>query len=144
MAADNHLVQKVLPSMQQAQKTAADSLFNEGVRTWLNFSDIAKVGKFDFAQLHTQLFPREEVNAQCARLRADSAATVKDYATARISGDYLGAMERDFRMRQRSRIRLFVHAGNRARSNSREIGPLLDNSTGWLKELFGDQLVGIA
>jgi hypothetical protein len=51
--------------------------------------------------------------------------------TAKLSADFLAGLERDYRMRTRSRVRMFVHGGNRASANGLAIGPLARN-TDWL------------
>ena len=126
MAADKQLATVVEYMVTQQAAVAAKSRQN-GDRPWLDFSDIATVGKFDFAGLH-ELFTRDDSNDNYARYKTTAGTEAKDVHTAKLSADFLAGLERDHRMRMRSRIRMFVHAGIvTAGKNGLATGPLRSN-----------------
>ncbi len=129
---------KVLNYLQGAQILIASGTFGATGRPWLNFSEIQVVGKFDYAGLH-QIFNRNASNDEYGSLRAAPESKAKNLQTAKLSGDYLAGLERDYRMRQRTRIRCIVHAGNRSAANGSGQGPLRRNSTGWMSRILAEE-----
>lgn len=128
----NHLV--------QIQARISEGTFNSDQRPWMNFEDLKKVGQFDFAGLK-EIFTRQQSNDEYGKLRSASNgdALSKDIQTLKLSADYLASLERDTRMRRRSRIRMFVHAGCRSAANGADNGPLRVNSLDWLSRIMTEQ-----
>jgi hypothetical protein len=140
MAIDPQL-HKVISALAASQKEAAGSALASTRRSWMDFQDIKVVGKFDLEGQHA-LFDRGFSNDQYAKAvlqqQADAdedGAKVKSVQSTKISADLLGGMERDYKMRVRSRIRMFAHGMNRAAGNNLVSGPLQGNTIGFLTRL---------
>jgi hypothetical protein len=131
-------LEKVIKYLIATEGMVAKGIFGPEQRPWVNFDTVQVAGKFEFAKIH-KLFDREASNKEYGTLRTKKGAKVKDLQTAKISADYLAGFERDYRMRTRSRIRLFVHGGNRAAGNGKEVGPLRRNTTDWLVRILGEE-----
>ena len=140
--ADNSIVQleKVVNEMSTTSGRIATGTFGAEGRPWLNFEKLQKVGQFDYEGLH-QLFDRKPANDEYAKA-ISSAAARKLAQVAKLAADYLAGMERDMRMRRRTRIRMFVHGGNRAAANGQDNGPLKVHSIGWLSRISGEEKKG--
>jgi hypothetical protein len=123
----------IVRQAQQQLETVGKGIRSEDEqRRWFDFREVGTpVGKFEYEKLHT-LFDRSKGNEEYIKMRKDKDAKVGEAQTAKISVDFLAAMERDFRLRHRSRIRLFVHASCRHTSHSQDNGPLRVNTIGWL------------
>lgn len=128
---------KIVNYLGGVESDIATGMFGATGRPWMNFAEVQVVGKFDYAGLHA-LFTRVGSNTEYADLRSQREAQSKNLQTAKLSGDYLAGLERDYRMRQRTRIRCIVHAGNRAMANSSSEGPLYRNSIGWLGRMLSE------
>lgn len=131
-------LEKVIQYLVTVEDQVAKGIFGLDQRPWINFDTVKVVGKFEFKEIHT-LFDREASNKEYGTLRTKKDAKVKDLQTAKISADYLAGIERDWRMRMRSRIRLFVHGGNRAAGNGLTAGPLRRNSIDWLVRVMSEE-----
>jgi hypothetical protein len=127
-------LQKIVSYLVSAEDKVAKGTFGAGQRPWVNFSDVKKAGKFDYAALH-ELFDRSASNDAYAKGTTDATTPGKDMQTAKLSADFLAGFERDYRMRTRSRIRMMVHGGNRAAANGLGNGPLRRN-TDWLARVL--------
>jgi hypothetical protein len=130
-------LEKVVSSMAKAEAAIAAKGAKGGDRPWLDFHDISPTGKFNFAGLHG-LFDRKVSNDAYAKLRENPNAVSKDIQTAKLSADFLAGTERDYRMRQRSRVRVFVHGLARAAVHGNAAGPLTKHSVGWLSRALTD------
>ena len=124
-------MEKIVDKMQEQCETAGNGMFGDADRKWFDFRDLTKVGKFEFEKIHT-LFSRDKSNEEYLKLRKNAQAKMGDLQTAKISAEYLSALERDFRMRHRSRIRNFVHAGIRMYAKGQDAGPLRKQALDWL------------
>lgn len=133
MAIDPQL-EKIVSYLVTTEDKVGQGTFGSGQRPWVNFSDIQKVGKFDSAGL-AKLFTRQSSNDAYVKARSEKSATSGDLQTAKLASDYLAGMQRDYMMRTRSRIRTIVHAGNRAKANGMDQGPLRRNSIDWLSRI---------
>lgn len=136
MAVDPQL-EKIITSIVTAEGLIGPGIFGAGQRPWFNFADVQKVGKFDYAGIHA-LFTRDSSNDTYAKARQSATTTSKEIQTAKLSADYLAGMERDYRMRTRSRVRMFVHGGNRAVANGSAKGPVKVNSIDWLSRMLAE------
>lgn len=139
MAIDPQL-DKVISSMTSCQKEAGTACKSDGDRPWLNFSDIKKVGKFDFSGVH-DLFNRNSSNDEYARLKQSGSSQVKDIQTAKLSADFLAGCERDYRARTRSRIRTLVHGSVVSPvAMGESTGPLRRNTIDWLGRIMVEEV----
>jgi hypothetical protein len=123
--------------MTKAEAAIASKGAKGGDRPWMDFQDVAVAGKFDLKALHS-LFSRQTSNRAYTQLRENPAAISKDIQTAKLSADFLAGTERDYRMRQRSRVRMFVHGLARAAVHGNAAGPLTTHSVGWLSRAITD------
>lgn len=126
----------VIQSAQTQCEKIAEGMFVQGDRPWMDFSDLQVVGKFDFEAVHA-LFNRDKANEEYVKIRQDTSDKAKAYdvQTAKLSVEYLATLERDFRMRHRSRIRNFVHAGVRMQAKGNDAGPLRVQALEWMSGL---------
>lgn len=136
MAIDPQL-NKIVDYMQKTEAVIAKGMFGAVGRPWLNFNEVQVVAQFDYAGIH-QLFNRDAANNEYGTLAGQQDAKSRDLVTAKLSGDYLAGLERDYRMRTRSRIRSIVHCGNRAAANGMGEGPLRRNSIEWLGRVLAE------
>lgn len=139
MAIDPNL-ETIVSAMQSNAGESADGMCKAGQKLWFDFRGETgdKVGKFEYEKLH-KLFNRDNANEQYIQGRNKIGTIARNIQTAKMSGDFLAGLERDFRMRHRSRIRMFIHAGTRYDSNSKPIGPLRRNTTEWFNSLNGEE-----
>ena len=127
------------PNLQDVVKSIKTSLTDKSVALlgnqqvpWMNFQDVVLAGKFDFDLLHS-IFDRTAINTDYSGILQNTSAIAKDMMSAKIAGDYLSTCERDFRMRMRSRVRMFVHAAvNAAETHGSDEGPISKNILDWL------------
>jgi hypothetical protein len=136
MAIDPQL-EKVVSSMAKAEAAIATKSAKGGDRPWLDFHDLTPAGKFDMKALHG-LFDRKAANDAYAKLREGPETLSKDIQTIKLSADFLAGVERDYRMRQRSRVRMFVHGLARTAAHGNAAGPLTKHSIGWLSRALTD------
>ncbi len=135
MAIDPQL-EKVIGNVTDTEKQISEKMKGKCDRPWLDFHVIQKVGKFDYAGVH-QLFTRAKSNDEYVTKRKQKNTRVKDLQTAKLSGDYLAALERDHRMRTRSRVRTFVHAEVTATdANGSNDGIIRKNTIDWLGRIL--------
>ena len=127
---------RIIDSMQAQCESIYKGMFVSGDRPWMDFRDLEIVGKFEFDKVH-ELFNRDKANEEYLKLRQASAGKAKifEVQTAKLSVEYLATLERDYRMRHRSRIRNFVHAGVRMKAKSLDSGPLRVQALNWLDSL---------
>lgn len=140
MPIDTNL-QKVVEYLVATEQQIGLGAMGQGQRPWLDFLDLGAVGQFDFAGLHN-LLNRDDANNQYAQLTAQEDGKSKDLFTAKLSGDYLGGLERDLQMRRRSRVRLFVHGGARSVAQGSNKGPLRTSTIDWMTRLLEDTKEG--
>lgn len=135
MAIDPQL-EKVVQYLITTENTISTKLRANSDRPWVDFETVKRAGKFDFSALH-QIFDRQASNNEYVSKRQNDKTQAKDLQTAKLSGDYLAALERDHRARTRSRIRTFVHGGVVATaSNGNAQGPLRRNTLDWLGRIL--------
>lgn len=131
--------QKVINSAVAVERRKAAAAAGQDIRPWLNFSDINRVGKFDLTGL-AALFTRSNINSTYVPAKNTSTTTLaKQVQSLKISGDVLAGFERDFRMRNRSRIRVLAHSGARSSANGQATGPLSVNSIGYMTRLMNEE-----
>lgn len=128
--------QEVVPVMRTACSELAQGTFGAIGRPWLDFQELAVVGKFDFAGV-AKMFDTKPASDDFLSVKKQQ-GKAKDAITAKLSADFVDGLEMDFRMRQRSRIRMFVHSANRYAMHGRPDGPLTVNTTTWLEGLAKD------
>ncbi len=130
MAMDPQL-ETVIGYLVGFQERSANGAFGAEQRPWMDFKEVREAGKFDFAAVH-EIFTRARSNDDYANVRSNPQGLGRELQTAKLSADYLAGFERDYRMLRRSRIRMIVHAGNRAAGNGNAGGPLQRNTIDWL------------
>ena len=143
MAIDKQFV-TVLQYLRAAQGQIAQGTFGGGQRPWLDFLPLGAIGKFDPLGQHTAWFDRADSNQSYQTANTLPAAPAKNLQTAKLSGDLLGSIERDYHARCRSRVRMFVHAGGQAEAHAQATGPLTRHTLRWLQNLETDKPVGSA
>lgn len=130
-------LQKVVKAVSKVAANNALYATGKGSRQWNNFSALVAAGKFDFTKTKS-IFDRSGVNSDYTGARASAKTQAKDLQVSKLGGDILAGMERDYRMRTRSRIRCFVHTAARAKANGVANGPLTLSSVGFLTIIAGD------
>jgi hypothetical protein len=128
---------KVVQYLVGAENGVASGTFGSGQRPWVNFSQVARVGKFDYKGID-DIFTRKALDDGYTAKRQDKGTLSKDIQTDKLSADYLAGCCRDYKMRTRSRIRMLIHGGNRAAANGTATGPLLMNSIEWLSRIANE------
>lgn len=136
MAIDPQL-NKIISYIQGVEIQISHGMFGAAGRPWMNFNTVQVVGQFDYAGIQ-QLFNRNAANNEYGTLAGQQDAKSRSLSTAKLSGDYLAGLERDYRARTRSRIRSIVHCGNRAAANGLSQGPLRRNSIEWLGRVLAE------
>jgi hypothetical protein len=134
MAEDTNF-KPVVENLIEAEKEIAEGVTQSGQRPWMDLQDIAAIGNDDANGLNG-ILTRNDANNKYATLVADADTQVKDIQTLKLSADFLAGLERDMGLRKRSRIRLFVHAANRTRSNGTDSGPLRRNTLDWMSRIM--------
>jgi hypothetical protein len=139
---DPQLEQSVVPYMIQTEKRISEKMKAGGDRPWLDFADykgLTPAGKFDFAKLHEN-FNRKSATDDYASKRKQRDAQVKDIQTSKLSIDFLSGCERDWRMRTRSRVRMFVHAEvTSPAALGDSAGPLRKNTIDWMSNIMVEE-----
>ena len=132
---------KVINSAVTVQTRKAAAAAGTDIRPWMNFSDVAQAGKFDFTAL-AKIFDRSDINnGYTSAKNTDETTTAKQVYLFKIQGDILAGFERDMRMRTRSRVRSLSHTSARDKANGQTAGPLTLNSIGYLTRLLKEQSV---
>lgn len=138
MAIDPQM-EKVISYIVETEKDIAQKQRGNGQRPWLDFHTVKRVGKFDFPGVH-EIFQRNRSNDDYVSKRSKADTKAKDLQTAKLSGDYLAALERDHRMRLRSRIRTFVHAQvTMPDANGTADGVIRKNTIDWLGRILAEE-----
>jgi len=141
-------LEPIVVEIRLTEEANGEALRSAGGRTWLDwtgvegFSGDKAVGRFDYERLH-ELFDRSAANKDYLVQRADINAQTMNVQTSKLSVDFLAACERDWRMRTRSRVRMFAHAAARHRAHGLPAGPLTVHSVGWLSVQLKEQKVTI-
>jgi hypothetical protein len=134
----------LVDSIRDAQKQIADGITINAARHWMDFRDIKVIGKFDKEEGENgleairDLFKRTAIDTAYNQERSNADAIAKDTQALKLMGDFLAGSERDWRMRQRSRVRMFVHGACIARSNGDKAGPLQRNTIHWLTRVLSE------
>ena len=124
-------MEKVIGAMQTQSDKVSQGLFVDSNRQWFDFRDVKEAGKFEFDKVH-EIFDRSTANSEYLKLRQSAGALAGDMQTAKLSVEYLSVLERDYRMRNRSRVRNFVHAGVRMWAKGLDVGPIRAQGFNWL------------
>lgn len=131
-------LEKVVGYLVATEEKIADGTFAKGRRPWLDFEPVKKAGKFDLAAQH-EIFDRSASNDAYANARTQPDAKLKQAQTAKLSIDLLAGMERDHKMRIRSRVRMLVHGGVRATHHGDDAGPIRRNMIDWQSRILSEQ-----
>ena len=137
MGADPQLA-KVVDYLVATEKKVADGTFGKARRPWLDFEDVEKAGKFDLEKQH-KIFDRDASNTAYVKAHTEPDARLKEARTAKLSIDLLAGMDRDHKMRIRSRVRMMVHGGVRAKSLGDDKGPIRRNMIDWQTRILSEQ-----
>ena len=132
---DPQLEQSVVPYMIQTEKSISTKMKAGGDRPWLDFAGhegLTPAGKFEFGVLHENFNRRAATDNYASKDKAQ----VKDVQTSKLSIDFLAGCERDWRMRTRSRVRMFVHAEVTSPASFGDAaGPLRRNTIDWMSNI---------
>jgi hypothetical protein len=128
-------LENVIKSIQTACETTAKGITGEGLRAWMNFSDVLEVGRFELDKL-SDLFQRTSANEGYLTARTTE-AKAKDICVPKLTVDILAGLQRDYTMRMRSRIRIFSHASAIHKANGSGSGPLRRNSIDVITRIAG-------
>lgn len=131
--------EKIVRATQTFAEKAGAGTRNDGQqRPWMNYKAQGGAGKFDFEAVH-KVFDRKAGNDFYVKARSEGTAKGKDIHLPKISVDFLAGMERDFRMRTRSRVRMFIHTAARVSANGQDNGPLRRNTVDWTTAIFKEE-----
>ena len=101
--------QEVLDALQASSKKFSQGMRGKKQLGWMLGEDDTRPGKFDFEKIQA-LFDRSQAAEQFAEVMENSPNSVRQQqAVAKNQSDYLSGLERDYRMRHRSRIRYLAH-----------------------------------
>lgn len=81
-------------------------------------------------------FDRKAIGQNFADVYQGTPGTTGDAATLRLQNDYLAAMERAFRTRHASSVRLTIMAAGRRKGHADAQGPLLDGVIRYAQDLL--------
>ena len=124
-----------MSSLTNYRNDVSTALQGDQKRPWMNFQWKNKAGQFEWDNLH-KLFDRQSLNDSYQVLKAAQDTKAKDVITIKLEADYLGACERDYKMRIRSRIRSFIHSGVAAAySEGSNDGPIRRQAMDWLTRI---------
>ena len=126
------------------KKDIGEGLHNEKQRPWIDFQELGNaVDNFDIMGLRAN-FDRQDANTAFTQANQQEDSEDAALSIPKLAADFLAASERDFAdMRNRSRIRMMVHAGVRDRVNGDETkGPLAVNTLHFLAAMENAKKVG--
>ena len=119
--------EKLIETLIEHQKNVSDGEFDQSQpRPWLNLSsDTMDTPVFEKTEeaLKDSL-SRDEIENNYITASNNPDAKSNELALPKLQGDFLAAVERDMRMKFRSRIRQFAHSGARAAGNGNTKGPI--------------------
>ena len=131
-------LEKVVGYLVATEQQISDGTFAKARRPWLDFQPVKEAGKFDLAAQHL-IFDRTEPNTSYLKARTQTDAKLRESQTAKLSLDLLAGMERDYKMRVRSRVRMLVHGGVRAMNHGDDKGPIRRNMIDWQTRIMSEQ-----
>lgn len=138
MAIDPQL-ERVVSYLVTAERQVAERMRSDCRRPWVNYATVQRAGKFDFSAQH-QIFKRDGSNNDYISKRNNPDTEAKELQTAKLSGDYLAALERDYKARCRSRIRTLVHAEvTIPDSNGTNDGVIRKNTIDWFGRILTEE-----
>ena len=111
----------VLNALQEAAAAAADALETDGKPKWYPLKDGKVIDGFNHSSI-SEAFNREKQEKDYTDA-VDDAKSFRLVQAAKIESDMLAAIERDTRMRHRSRIRMLAHAAARLKTHGLAEGP---------------------
>lgn len=103
---------------------SADALDGQSEDIWFLSVPTPVVDPFDEETMH-KLFDRSELDKMAKRVYEEDDAMLVEMVSAEMQSAYIGAMERDFRMRYRPRLRILAHERARRMFHG-EDGGLMD------------------
>jgi len=133
-------LEKVVYTMKLTSTAISKGSVALSGRPWLTFNAIKEGGKFDLSAIR-EIFSRTELDTAYAEAVGNVEAKEKTVHALKLSADFLAGMERDYRMRQRSRIRMFTHAAAITKTNGLDTGPLIRNTNHWLQRINSEDAV---
>jgi hypothetical protein len=136
MSLDNTF-EKLVDDIRTTQGEVADGVAGTSARPWMDFRSIKEFGKFEISLMRT-VFSRTSIDTIYNQARSEASTLSKTLQAVKLMGDFLAGAERDWRMRQRSRVRMFVHGACIARANGTKSGPLQRNTIHWLTRVLSE------
>lgn len=128
--------QKLISYLVNQQKLVGRSALENEDRPWQDFNELLDVDRFDFESI-AQIFDREAANSRYEELHTNG-NPAKDVQVLKHCADVLAGFERDYRMRTRTRVRMFVHAAGRSAAHGLAAGPLRRNTVDYVTRLLGE------
>jgi hypothetical protein len=130
--------EKVVEYLVQQEKAVAEAEKDQAEpRPWMNFADDPleqQASEKKEEELH-DVFSRDKVNEAYVKARQDEEAKSRDTGLRKMTGDFLGACERDKRMQWRGRIRMMAHTAARAIGFGDDAGPLRRSTVDFLERI---------
>lgn len=127
-------LEKVVPYLQERAKQNEKAGLGTDGRHWFDLKEL-DVETRDEIECH-DAFTREACNADYVKARQNDSAEMAEVIVPKLCGDFLMGLERDFRMRRRTRVRQIVHQAGRARGMGQASGPLRRNTIDWMTRSF--------
>jgi len=117
--------------------------FQSNSATWMVFysdkktSDIGKVLDGFNQEEFVKAFDRTKLNTDYLKLvhPTGTPASYRDLQVLKVQIDFLAGMERDLRMRYRSRVRMLAHGTARLISQGLDMGPINNGIVNFVKRL---------
>lgn len=139
MASLDSQFEKIIAHLQKAE-TAIAAGMQTSKRPWLDYQELGAKGKFDVSNkgrpTYADLFLRTSSEGNYVKLIGSADGIEKEAQASKHQADFLAGLERDFRARQRSRIRTFAHGAALARAQGLDGGPLRRNTTQWIGRML--------
>ena len=127
-------LETVVAYLQAREGEIAEAFQATRGRPWMDLQELGSTGKNE-AELKT-IYNRDIANEDYVTERQNPDATSAEIVLSKLSGDYLAGLERDTRMRRRSRIRMLAHSAARAEGMENDAGPLRRNTVDYLSRIY--------
>ena len=110
----NSTLGKRLSNLRDSSSEVADETIERGTPLWLKVNDGKTLDGFDSNKISETFSRAEAAQEYLKAIKPDG--KLSDAQSIKQQSDMLAAMERDLRMRYRSRVRMFAHGAARIKS----------------------------
>lgn len=141
MSSVDPIFAKRMADLQDAMKLDGTLLQTGGTTTWAKLYDGAVLNGFSHTEFVTA-FNRDATNTAYLKLvqpKDGESPSYRDAQAAKVQIDLVAGMERDLRMRYRSRVRMLAHGVARLQSHGSSIGPINKGIVNFVKLLLDRQ-----